>query len=263
MDQLVFRTSVPGHEHCDHEKEPFKRPSDFKLAHLYNWDLVPANNQYMRKVLATADPSAVVLNVTYMTELRPDGHRGSKDCLHYILPGAPDWWSHLLVASLTRSVDEVQTESSATNTNCVANEEHGSAVDSKVQHATNEVPTPAWTTLAGCCKDVSQVSAKVFENVTDVEGKAWCHFECSKVVDCTSYEVTALPVAKGQVYKKGTLPQYRYKCVLYEDVNIDISAASFKHARIRRHKKKKRKKECRTTHCHFKSLITQGSFGNL
>ena len=103
MDQLVFRTSVPGHENCDHEKGPFKRPSDFKLAHLYNWDLVPANNQYMRKVLATADPSAVVLNVTSMTELRPDGHKSAKDCLHYILPGAPDWWSHSIL-SLTRKL---------------------------------------------------------------------------------------------------------------------------------------------------------------
>ena len=32
-----------------------------------------------------------------MTTMRPDGRRGGGDCLHFFLPGVPDWWTHLLL----------------------------------------------------------------------------------------------------------------------------------------------------------------------
>eukprot|EP00957_Ditylum_brightwellii_P123535 9419245-Ditylum_brightwellii.AAC.1 len=50
-----------------------------------------------------------LLDVYPMTVQRPDGHVSSgecadcpgaegfaKDCLHYFLPGPPDWWTHLM-----------------------------------------------------------------------------------------------------------------------------------------------------------------------
>ncbi len=42
-----------------------------------------------------------VLDVFDMTALRRDGHNALKgDCLHYVLPGPPDWWNHLLYSYL-------------------------------------------------------------------------------------------------------------------------------------------------------------------
>ena len=44
-----------------------------------------------------------ILDVMPMTLLRPDGHRTwirPADCLHYALPGVPDWWNHALQAKL-------------------------------------------------------------------------------------------------------------------------------------------------------------------
>jgi hypothetical protein len=38
--------------------------------------------------------------------VRPDAHtehqyaKGKYDCLHYALPGVPDWWSALLLATM-------------------------------------------------------------------------------------------------------------------------------------------------------------------
>eukprot|EP00957_Ditylum_brightwellii_P101745 7754110-Ditylum_brightwellii.AAC.1 len=52
-----------------------------------------------------------LLDVYPMTVQRPDGHVSSgecedcpgitdRDCLHYFLPGPPDWWNHLLYSHL-------------------------------------------------------------------------------------------------------------------------------------------------------------------
>ena len=35
-----------------------------------------------------------------MTTMRPDGRRGGGDCLHFFLPGVPDWWTHKLLVQL-------------------------------------------------------------------------------------------------------------------------------------------------------------------
>ena len=98
LDQLVFRTSVPGHPGCSEKSIPYQRQAEFTLSATHDWNLVPVYNRYAMHVLASADPQATVLDVAPMTQLRPDGHRAPSDCLHYYLPGVPDWWNHLLLA---------------------------------------------------------------------------------------------------------------------------------------------------------------------
>lgn len=57
-----------------------------------------------------------ILNVTYMTEFRKDGHPSShrepgtpanapQDCSHWCLPGVPDTWNQLLYAQLLAKWD--------------------------------------------------------------------------------------------------------------------------------------------------------------
>ena len=53
--------------------------------------------------IATANPLRGKRRLSSLghRHLRPDGHIVSRnDCLHYHLPGPPDWWSYLLVSSL-------------------------------------------------------------------------------------------------------------------------------------------------------------------
>merc|ERR1711862_124997 len=44
--------------------------------------------------------SVDLLDVYWMTALRHDGHPSSIDCMHYLLPGPPDWWNHLFYSNL-------------------------------------------------------------------------------------------------------------------------------------------------------------------
>ena len=39
-------------------------------------------------------PQVDLFDIYWMTALRRDGHPSEKDCLHYLLPGPPDWWNH-------------------------------------------------------------------------------------------------------------------------------------------------------------------------
>ena len=49
---------------------------------------------------------ALAFDVRPMTAVRPDAHsehqyaRDKYDCLHLALPGVPDWWSALLLATM-------------------------------------------------------------------------------------------------------------------------------------------------------------------
>lgn len=108
-DRVYFRLTLPGHGDCTKYTSPFKKIDDFSLdtllAKLYTWDLVPAFNEHVKKAVAdfaaSQSLSFTVLDPYIMTVLRPDGHRGDLgDCLHYYLPGAPDWWNHLLATVL-------------------------------------------------------------------------------------------------------------------------------------------------------------------
>ncbi|XP_042012893.1 protein trichome birefringence-like 8 [Salvia splendens] len=74
----------------------------------------PLNNQIIYEVFRqrnTEENKVEILNITYMTELRKDGHPSSnrepgtpasapQDCSHWCLPGVPDTWNQLLYAQL-------------------------------------------------------------------------------------------------------------------------------------------------------------------
>ena len=52
-----------------------------------------------------------MLDVAPMTRLRPDAHlRPKTDCLHFALPGVPDWWNHLLATVLQEAAERGQRE---------------------------------------------------------------------------------------------------------------------------------------------------------
>ena len=109
-DRIVFRTSVPGHANCSAYHAPVASP--FEITSAYQWDLVPSYNVAMYAAIANSSRilqrnglknQPDILEVMPMTLLRPDGHRTwirPADCLHYALPGVPDWWNHALQAKL-------------------------------------------------------------------------------------------------------------------------------------------------------------------
>ena len=108
-DFVVYRTSVPGHKDCKKENtQPYANASEFHVAVnksgvLYNWHLVDGFNQYTKARLEnfTVNDGWMLLDVYPMTILRPDGHRRPPgDCLHYKVPGPPDYWNHLLYSNL-------------------------------------------------------------------------------------------------------------------------------------------------------------------
>lgn len=102
LDLVVYRTSVPGHAHCEDQKAPFATSEEFHVANVYNWAEVVLYNKYSRHQLSnlvTAKSGEVngvswmLLDVYPITILRPDGHlvENNGDCLHYKVPGVPDW----------------------------------------------------------------------------------------------------------------------------------------------------------------------------
>jgi len=105
-DVFFYRTSVPGHRNCGRHSAPFLNASEYVMTNENDWDKVNGYNDFAKMLLAniTADSplngSLYLLDVYPMTLLRPDGHRPPGDCLHYYLPGPPDWWNHLLYNSL-------------------------------------------------------------------------------------------------------------------------------------------------------------------
>jgi len=118
-DIVFFRTSVPGHRDCMKEGiQPFYYYHEYQARETkkWNWDMFYKHNNYVDRTLndraARGDARIPIelLDVYPMTVLRPDGHASSSDCenqcgraddcLHYSLPGPPDWWSHLLYSNL-------------------------------------------------------------------------------------------------------------------------------------------------------------------
>jgi len=153
-DIVLWRTSVPGHPHCDdpNSQKPFDSFQEYVATEItddYSWDKFVGYNDYANKALDTrrrqdrvlvnlnGAPAPVLkppgslmsvsdekngiptprrtrielLDVYPMTVQRPDGHVSSgecedcpgitdRDCLHYFLPGPPDWWNHLLYSHL-------------------------------------------------------------------------------------------------------------------------------------------------------------------
>ena len=73
----------------------------------YKWDLFENYNQIMEaEVIKIGRDKSwngakfELFDIYWMTALRRDGHPTPKDCLHYVLPGPTDWWSHLFYSNL-------------------------------------------------------------------------------------------------------------------------------------------------------------------
>ena len=128
LNLLMFRTTVFGHWDCTGQltcTPPLIDASHFVPTPNFGWSRVPNLNQIASRVLThNVQNSSMsegilhaanfhILDVEPMTTLRPDGHRFSmNDCLHYFLPGPPDWWNHLMTA-LFVSKEEGQVSSAA------------------------------------------------------------------------------------------------------------------------------------------------------
>jgi hypothetical protein len=127
-DKIVpfFRETIPGHGGCQpnagnkldfdwinpvHEK-PFVSYQEYADSletgnknETHNWDLFQSFNRYSKQRLArsslqSSTPTIHWLNVFNSSVLRRDGHVGWGDCLHYYLPGPPDWWVHFFHSAL-------------------------------------------------------------------------------------------------------------------------------------------------------------------
>ncbi len=115
-DMTIYRTSVPGHTKCRRQKEPLALPEDYYgssyFDQSYNWSHMGVFNRYSKDVVADRAAEGdnwLVLDVTPMTVLRPDGHkRPDVDCLHYKYPGPQDTWNHLLYSNLLEVAIEMQ-----------------------------------------------------------------------------------------------------------------------------------------------------------
>jgi hypothetical protein len=107
-----FRPSVPGHVRCSPSgrQPPYENYDEYSnytnsQERPFNWHLMESFNAHSKSVFAQRHgrPDHLPidwLNVFPSTILRRDGHVRHKDCLHYSLPGPPDWWVHFLFTML-------------------------------------------------------------------------------------------------------------------------------------------------------------------
>ncbi|XP_042041034.1 protein trichome birefringence-like 8 [Salvia splendens] len=111
---VFFRSYSPVHfrdgewnkgGYCNTSKEP---ETDYSKL-----EAEPMNNRIIQEVFGqdAGENRVEILNITYMTEMRKDGHpssnrepgtagRAPQDCSHWCLPGVPDTWNLLLYARL-------------------------------------------------------------------------------------------------------------------------------------------------------------------
>lgn len=107
-DLFFFRTTAPGHVGCKENSIPFQNMAEYEQSDKkdpFHWSSFPKYNNYARKEFERIEKEEKkrwhVLDIYQMTVLRPDRHkRPPQDCLHYNLPGPPDWWNHMLYSSL-------------------------------------------------------------------------------------------------------------------------------------------------------------------
>jgi hypothetical protein len=110
-DIILHRTVHPGHLGTYNHTKPYASFHEFlqntpsKQPH--DWGLFIKYNQYMEEqtLLLTRNKTwngaqMHLSDVYWMTALRKDGHPSPKDGLHYLLPGPPDWWNHLLFTNM-------------------------------------------------------------------------------------------------------------------------------------------------------------------
>jgi GDSL/SGNH-like Acyl-Esterase family found in Pmr5 and Cas1p len=117
-DLIFFRTTPPGHANCQRQSvAPLRSYREYLTHHFVedskSYHMFPLYNALTEeRILSLRDTIKVKilsLDVVPMTVLRPDGHTSGPqkcstckddDCLHYMLPGPPDWWNHLMFSQL-------------------------------------------------------------------------------------------------------------------------------------------------------------------
>jgi hypothetical protein len=114
-DIVWLRTVLTGHEDCKSVSTPVDPLANFQeyreiyrgKNRIYGWDLFENYNQIMEaEVIKIGRDKSwngakfELFDIYWMTALRRDGHPTPKDCLHYVLPGPTDWWSHLFYSNL-------------------------------------------------------------------------------------------------------------------------------------------------------------------
>ena len=109
--RLIWRTTSMGHPRCNTYNAPLSSVHQAAEALLgcevcveqWGWHTFPMYDRAASELLGAI--GAHVLDIRPMSALRPDAHsaklfRGQPDCLHYALPGVPDWWGALLLSTM-------------------------------------------------------------------------------------------------------------------------------------------------------------------
>lgn len=119
-DIIWLRTVLAGHENCTtNETNPIDPLNNFHeyreiyydgkdaTTRWYGWEKHELYNQRLEAEVIKVQrddfwtgPQVDLFDIYWMTALRIDGHPFETDCLHFLLPGPPDWWNHLFYSNL-------------------------------------------------------------------------------------------------------------------------------------------------------------------
>ena len=85
----------------------------------YNWEVFPERDEFTVNLFRNLS-NAIIMDVSPMTSLRPDGHRFTDripDCLHYWLPSVIDSWAYLLynILIIKYNITEIEYAFSTSN----------------------------------------------------------------------------------------------------------------------------------------------------
>ncbi|KAM0791788.1 hypothetical protein ACM66B_004051 [Microbotryomycetes sp. NB124-2] len=116
MLDIIYRSTSPGHPNCEKAFTPvYPAPVDVFQDHPlhnttkdndWNWKQFEDVNEiwkrhfdqvWLEKKGSTALTNRFAyLDVTEMSGQRPDAHKGNGDCLHWTLPGVPNYWIRMV-----------------------------------------------------------------------------------------------------------------------------------------------------------------------
>lgn len=96
-DALVFfRTTPPGHSNCSLRERPLDQPETIEGLP-WHWGYFWGQNNEAANLIWNEFPGIFVLDVSYASGLRADGHRANKnDCLHYIDSDPYHAWNDMM-----------------------------------------------------------------------------------------------------------------------------------------------------------------------
>lgn len=103
--RVVWRTTTAGHADCDAHVNPGAASraayaqAPAAAAENFGWDKFEHQTGIVRKMLMKALPRGALrfIEASQMSAERGDRHFGGGDCLHWCLPGPPDWWNKVLM----------------------------------------------------------------------------------------------------------------------------------------------------------------------